>query len=185
MQIDSKSDCTLYSGIGVHIVRNTHFISLNTYATPFETTNRQYIWLENDLKNNDKPWTVVFFHEPMYNGKGINHPCNQSLADTFSPLFKKYGVDIVLQGHQHVYTRVTIDKGTKDEIPYLILGRGGVSVECSYKHPLADAYSEVIHFARFDVTSNRDSMHVLVTEKHWNNPGDVDNFYFKNRPKSN
>lgn len=175
---DHISECYYSFDYGI-----VHFISLNTYTGLYTTDSKQYKWLENDLISNNKPWTVVFFHEPMYNGKGKNHPCNQPLADGFSPLFKKYGVDIVLQGHQHVYTRVTIDKGTEDEIPYLILGRGGTDNAEHYDHWAADAYSEVVHFARFDVTSNIDSMHVLVTEKHFNNSGDVDDFYFKNRPK--
>ena len=161
-----------------------HFISLSTFpanndqSTKFGTDSDQYKWLKKDLENNNKPWTIVFTHIPFYAGKGAH---NHSAISTCEPLFQQYGVDAVLQGHLHAYIRINADKGTTDEIPYLTLGRGGVTVEhCN--HDSAECYSEQLHFARFEVTNN-DSLHVLVTEKHLHIAGNIDNFYINNRPK--
>lgn len=161
-----------------------HFISLSTYpaddndqSQQLGVGSKQYLWLENDLKNNTRPWVFVFCHIPFYDGAGAhNHPAIQSCE----PLFQKYGVDAVLQGHEHSYIRINVDKGTPNEIPYLTLGVGGVAPEHN-AHQLADCYAEKYHFARFDITNN-DSLHVFITEKHLNQPGNIEKFYIKNRP---
>lgn len=63
----------------------------------------QTAWLENVLQNNPNRWTIMLHHEPMY-GVGKN-PDNPELRKAFLPLYDKYHVDLVLQGHDHVYTR--------------------------------------------------------------------------------
>jgi 3',5'-cyclic AMP phosphodiesterase CpdA len=65
--------------------------------------DKQIPWLEALLKDNPNRWTVVLQHEPMYqSGK---NPDNPLLRDTLLPLFDKYRVDLVLQGHDHTYAR--------------------------------------------------------------------------------
>lgn len=62
-------------------------------------------WLEKTLKNSDRKWKIVMLHHPVYSIKGkIN---NVLVRWMFDPLFKKYGVDLVLQGHEHNYARMT------------------------------------------------------------------------------
>jgi hypothetical protein len=164
-----------------------HFISLSTYpayedqSQSFDTTgflNSQYLWLKNDLINNAKSWTFVFCHIPFYDGGGAY---NRTAIKSCEPLFQKYGVDAVLQGHQHCYVRINVDKGTPNEIPYITLGGGGVAPEPN-AHSLADCYAEKYHFARFDITNN-DSAQVFITEKHLHIEGNIEKFYIKNRPK--
>ena len=56
----------------------------------------EYVWLENLLKNNTSQYVIASVH----------YPCNQESGDTtkeFIPLFDKYGVDLVLQGHGHSF----------------------------------------------------------------------------------
>jgi len=162
-----------------------HFISLSTYpadandqSQKLNVGSNQYNWLENDLKNNNKTWTFVYCHIPFYDGGGAyNHKAIQSCE----PLFHKYGVDAVLQGHEHCYVRINVNKGTPNEIPYITLGCGGVKPETN-AHEFADCYAEKYHFARFDITNN-DSIQVFITEKYLNQPGNIEKFFIKNRPK--
>lgn len=63
----------------------------------------QVKWMEKLLADNPNRWTIVLCHEPMY-GVGRN-PDNPELRAAFLPLYDKYGVDLVLQGHDHVYSR--------------------------------------------------------------------------------
>lgn len=63
----------------------------------------QVAWMEKLLAENPNRWTIVLCHEPMY-GVGRN-PDNPELRAAFLPLYDKYGVDLVLQGHDHVYSR--------------------------------------------------------------------------------
>ncbi|PWJ59321.1 calcineurin-like phosphoesterase family protein [Dyadobacter jejuensis] len=60
-------------------------------------------WMEAVLKENTNKWTVVFHHHPIYSTK--NGRDNDDWREIMEPLYKKYGVDIVLQGHDHTYGR--------------------------------------------------------------------------------
>lgn len=46
---------------------------------------------------------MVSYHHPMYSG-GMGRD-NEELRKAWKPLFDRYGVDLVLQGHDHVYGR--------------------------------------------------------------------------------
>ncbi|MDF2737605.1 MAG: hypothetical protein K0S93_1462 [Nitrososphaeraceae archaeon] len=73
---------------------------------PLDT--EQYKFVVNDLKkaNNDPfiDWIVVMFHKPFYSSL-TSHSQEYIMREKYQPLFDKYGVDIVLQGHNHFYDR--------------------------------------------------------------------------------
>jgi 3',5'-cyclic AMP phosphodiesterase CpdA len=73
---------------------------------PLDT--EQYKFVVNDLKkaNNDPfiDWIVVMFHKPFYSSL-TSHSQEYIMREKYQPLFDKYGVDIVLQGHNHLYDR--------------------------------------------------------------------------------
>lgn len=63
----------------------------------------QAAWLAEVLKNNPNRWTIVSIHQPIYSSaKGRD---NINLQELFLPLFDKFSVDLVLQGHDHCYSR--------------------------------------------------------------------------------
>jgi hypothetical protein len=63
----------------------------------------QAVWLEKVLADNPNRWTIVTFHHPIYSAaKGRDNPV---IRDLWQPLFDKYKVDLVLQGHDHTYAR--------------------------------------------------------------------------------
>jgi hypothetical protein len=64
---------------------------------------KQIEWVEKLLARNPNRWTIMLHHEPMY-GVG-NNPDNPELRDAFLSLYDKYRVDLILQGHDHVYAR--------------------------------------------------------------------------------
>ena len=60
-------------------------------------------WLDSVLRTNTKKWTTITTHYPIYStAKGRD---NKKLRKAFKPLIDKYGVDLVLQGHDHTYAR--------------------------------------------------------------------------------
>lgn len=91
---------------GVRIIS----LDANLYAngdydpTQRETTAQaQTQWLEETLRTSNQLWTIVMFHQPMYSiGKDRD---NERLRAVLQPIFDKYGVDLVLQGHDHRYGR--------------------------------------------------------------------------------
>ncbi|CAK7566016.1 MAG: hypothetical protein SEPTF4163_003947 [Sporothrix epigloea] len=75
------------------------------FAGPFGSyANEQVDWLEADLASVDRcrtPWVIALGHRPWFTS-GDSCP-NCSVA--FSQMFENHGVDLVLQGHFHVYER--------------------------------------------------------------------------------
>jgi 3',5'-cyclic AMP phosphodiesterase CpdA len=63
----------------------------------------QLAWLEATLRDNPNRWTIVLQHQPVYSiARNRRTP---ELESRLVPLYDRYGVDLVLQGHDHVYGR--------------------------------------------------------------------------------
>lgn len=73
----------------------------------------QTSWLECILKDNPRRWTIALFHHPVYSAAWDRD--NPELRALWRPLFDQYGVDLVLQGHDHTYARGTDQPGRDPE----------------------------------------------------------------------
>ncbi len=77
--------------------KNIHFIVLNS-EYEYEAQRQ---WLEQDLASSDQKWTIAIFHRGPYG----------SIYDTeevrrlWAPVLEKNNVDLVLNGHDHMYLR--------------------------------------------------------------------------------
>ncbi len=67
------------------------------------TGSAQYQWLESRLAVAGKRWRIVYFHHPLYSG-GV-HGGSDILRRHLQPLFDRYRVQLVFQGHDHHYER--------------------------------------------------------------------------------
>ena len=74
----------------------------------------------NELKASSNDWKIVVFHHPLYSS-GERHGSDLRLREVLEPLFLKYNVSVVLNGHDHFYERVKPQKG----IQYFVVGSGG------------------------------------------------------------
>lgn len=87
--------------------QNVHFVAMST-EIPYEKGSKQYDFVKNDLQktvtNSSIDWIVVFYHRIAYGSPTLIHPI-KAIRDTYHPLFEKYGVDLILQGHAHNYQR--------------------------------------------------------------------------------
>jgi phosphodiesterase/alkaline phosphatase D-like protein len=97
-----------------------HVVSLDSQLSARDTTQRATMkaWLDRDLADasTKADWTIVIFHHPPYS-KGANHDSDSTsitlsidkpqidMRNEFVPVFQKYGVDVVLNGHSHSYER--------------------------------------------------------------------------------
>jgi len=68
-----------------------------------ECRENQAVWLESVLSNNPYGWTIVAMHHPVYSATPGRD--NVALRDTWQPIFDRFKVDLVLQGHDHSYAR--------------------------------------------------------------------------------
>jgi 3',5'-cyclic AMP phosphodiesterase CpdA len=80
----------------------------------------QLAWLEEKLKTSDAAWKLCYFHHPLYSD-GKFHGPDPDLRVRIEPLFMKYGVNLVLSGHEHVYERIQPQHG----IYYFVEGSSG------------------------------------------------------------
>ena len=85
---------------------NSHFIALDTRngGALFDAEN-QIKWFEKDLKNSQGKydWIFVYFH---HNGITCTYKTDNTSVMGLYPLFSKYNVDLVLNGHAHTYERL-------------------------------------------------------------------------------
>ena len=105
-----------------------HFIFLNTEhdwdADEYKCSAEQYAWLESDLESTEEDdFVVVVFHRPPYSiryARPDRWAEAASIRDGFHPLFVAYDVDLVFNGHDHLYYRTI-----RDGICYVVTGGGG------------------------------------------------------------
>jgi hypothetical protein len=71
---------------------------------------KELAWLENALKSAQEDWKICFFHHPLYSDGGT-HGSAVDVRVVFEPLFVAYGVNVVFAGHDHIYERITPQKG--------------------------------------------------------------------------
>jgi hypothetical protein len=92
---------------------NVHMVSISTEHC-FEEGCDQMVWLENDLiaavsNRQQAPWIVVSMHRPVYcsdESQYESHSPGAKFQTALEPLFLKYDVDLVIQGHMHAYERI-------------------------------------------------------------------------------
>lgn len=108
--------------------QGVRFITLNTQsmlAYPDEMV-LQKEWLNEVLSTNPHRWTIVMQHHPIYStASGRDNP---ELEKQIQPIFEKYGVDLVIQGHDHTYGRgynLAFGKKHKDKGPIYVVSVSG------------------------------------------------------------
>jgi len=82
--------------------------------------DEQLKWIEDELKKSNEKWKICFFHHPLYSS-ARTHGSELKLRAVLEPLFLKYDVSLVLNGHDHVYERIKPQNG----IQYFVTGSGG------------------------------------------------------------
>ena len=102
--IDLLSGGSYYYTYGSDVLFINLNTNINTYAPEFES---QLAWLRGVLETySNYKWKIVQIHKgALSTGKHtIEYDCGD-YRKALCPIFAKYKVDLVLQGHDHVYTR--------------------------------------------------------------------------------
>lgn len=90
------------------------FMMLNTQ----DTNSAEHIqFIQNTVaKNANCKWKVVTLHQDIYgSAEHSNEPEIVNLRYALTPTFEKYGVDAVLTGHDHAYSRSKFLSGNQTE----------------------------------------------------------------------
>ncbi|MFJ9155966.1 fibronectin type III domain-containing protein [Streptomyces griseoviridis] len=120
---DNGPDKRNLPGVYSFVHGNTAVISLDANDVSFEipanlglSGGTQTRWLEAQLKKfraaKDIDFVVVFFHHCAY-CTSTAHASEGGVRQEWVPLFEKYTVDLVINGHNHQYERTDVLKGDK------------------------------------------------------------------------
>jgi predicted phosphodiesterase len=94
----------------------TLFMSLNSNNT---STAEHKAFMQEAMKANpDAVWNVVTFHHSTYSV--ANHYTDSDIIQRrkdLSPVFSELGIDVVLMGHDHYYTRTYMMDGSNPVVP--------------------------------------------------------------------
>jgi hypothetical protein len=106
-----------------------HVVVLNSNCSKVkcDPSSAQYQWLQSDLKNHPNSCTLAYYHHPAYSS-GV-HGNNASSAPLWQALYAG-GVELVLNGHDHIYERFApMDGNGNRDTTYgmreFIVGTGG------------------------------------------------------------
>lgn len=136
---------------------NVHFISLNSeaYGEVLLLNQNMKNWLINDLQKNVQPWTIVYWHQPPFSKGSHDSDASyevimKSMRENYLPILEQYGVDIVINGHSHVYERSRLQHGhygksfTFDTATHVIQGgSGNIDTDGAYTKPLTGDSSTI------------------------------------------
>lgn len=134
-------------------------IVLNDEAFASQISGDEVTWLNNVL--NSTPigmWKIVMFHRNVYYSGG--HAGATDLLQYWGPIFDKYHVDLVVQGHTHNYQRTKPMDNTAVVFSYRVgtmyvtAGGWGAPIN-SYVQQSYSAYgSDVYHFVSVNIYKN-------------------------------
>ncbi len=158
---------------------NIHVVVLCTEIYDSTGFKAQTDWLRKDLEQNRQQWLIACLHQPFHSGR--YHPSDpdrssQQRRNAWLSLLFKHGVDLVLQGHNHIYERsylvdnlvgkamevkpennIDTGLGREDEgKPYFkksISGKGTVFVTCA-SGAVANPAKNFVQYPIFPVTYN-------------------------------
>lgn len=104
-------------------IGNVHLVSLDSYGkdrdgTRLRDTNGiQARWLKKDLeeyRRSGQQWLIFIWHHPPYS-MGTHNTDKEGelrlLRKRLLPIIERYGADVVLNGHSHVYERSSLIHG--------------------------------------------------------------------------
>ena len=97
-----------------------HFFALDSdFYEPDGTssTSRQGRWVQKRLGDSHACWHIVYFHHPPYASSG-----KETLRMRWP--FTRWGVDVVLAGHQHTYERLS-----NEGVTYIVVGLSGAEID--------------------------------------------------------
>ena len=132
---------------------DAHFVVLFVpYLSQYKMNvgDAQYRWLTNDLATTQKPWKILAYHVPMNSSSGHRFDDNNynqiydrlEIREVLLPVASKYGVQLILNGHEHGYERFNPTNGVHS----ITTAGGGVPL---YPFTALD-FSDAFFWARFN-----------------------------------
>jgi hypothetical protein len=87
---------------------NIHFVCLNSEDGSLKSDGEMVKWLEKDLASTKALWRIAYFHRPPYTRGRYDSDADGRMGEVRQyvlPVLEKHGVDLVLNGHCHIWQR--------------------------------------------------------------------------------
>jgi 3',5'-cyclic AMP phosphodiesterase CpdA len=132
-----------------------HFVAIDTQQ-PLGPESEQGRWLEADLAQAQAAgrFIIPFFHKAIFSiGPHAGEADVLALKPILHPLFRRHGVRLAFEGHDHLYYRTV-----RDGITYVVTGGGGAPLYDGQHPELGlpeDVFKKVNHFCIVDVYADR------------------------------
>ena len=104
----------------------------------------QRAWLKRQLEESTAKWKVVVLHHPLFSIRSKSRNLIQRWV--FNDLLEDYGVDLVLQAHEHAYARMTAHEGGQAVTPVYTVSHCSPKNYDIYEN---DRYDKSIASSRF------------------------------------
>ena len=120
-----------------------------------EALKSQKMWLDSILSINTKEWVILTTHLPFYSTKDSRD--NPQLRKHFQPILEKYGVDLVLTGHDHSYGRglASDNPAVKPSVVYVVSVSGPKQYEAGDKAWMQVNGSNIQLFQQITIDGNQ------------------------------
>jgi hypothetical protein len=130
-----------------------HVAVVDQYTT-YTSGSAQYNWLVNDVNTSTKPWKIIVLHQPGWCAGGT-HGNDGTVQTVIQPLCLTYGVQIVLAGHNHYYSRAVVPS-TPPNVQHITSGAGGAPFyTASPGQPYVVTYTvDTLEFVKVDIQGN-------------------------------
>ena len=109
---------------------------------PYLLTQRD--WLKAQLEQSRARWKIVVLHHPLFSIRSRSRNLIQRWV--FNDLLEDYGVDLVLQAHEHAYARMTAHEGGQAVTPVYTISHWSPKNYEIYEN---DRYDKSITSSRF------------------------------------
>ncbi len=104
------------------------------------SSGSQFSFVKNALQNSKSPLKIVMIHKPFLSCSCSHFPNGQ--FNSYHAIFKQYGVDIVLQAHNHNIQYFN----PIDNVKYIVSGAGGKSHYSLTSTPQSAQYRDSANF---------------------------------------
>ncbi len=150
---------------------DAHFVSLDSNLLDnAAATQRMLTWLEADLQATTARWRIAFFHHLPY---PLTHhardPLCRATREQFLPILERYGVQLVLTGHEHSYQRSKPVRGNQvvtsgPATLHVVSGGGGARLNNVAPHDLVAKSVAAFHYLRVEVTNATLTVRAIGTD---------------------
>lgn len=140
--------------------KNATFFALDS-DQDLRVGSAQYRWLEHELKTASTTWKVVYLHYPMY---GRDPNAFTEIRTAVQPLLARYGVQLVVAGHEHNYQR----SQAIDGVTHILTGGGGQQVFPFTKRQPVHIARRAAAFHHLEMSVGEQRMVVRAIDEHGN-----------------